>query len=93
MELCRRMDIDFEDATSHDIAVEVTDAGGNTYSETITLNVSDLNEGPTDIIVADGEGQPCEVKAQDGGTLVRACAAAGRTEAQVPGAGPGQVSL
>ncbi len=32
-----------------------TDAGGNTYSETITINVNDLfDEDPTDIAVAGG---------------------------------------
>ncbi len=48
-------DIDFESDQSHDVTVEVTDAGGNTYSETITLSVNNLmDEGPTDITVAGG---------------------------------------
>ncbi|CAN0556697.1 unnamed protein product, partial [Ectocarpus sp. 8 AP-2014] len=34
--------IDFETAETHDITIEVTDAGGNTYSETITINVQDF---------------------------------------------------
>ena len=47
--------IDFEASTSHDITVEVTDAGGNTYSEVITLNVNDLfDEGPSDITLTGG---------------------------------------
>ena len=37
-------DIDYETATSHDITVEVTDAAGATYSETITINVQDVQE-------------------------------------------------
>ena len=37
-------DIDFEDATSHDVTIEVTDANGNTYSETMTINVTDVDE-------------------------------------------------
>ncbi|MEP4152640.1 MAG: cadherin domain-containing protein, partial [Lentilitoribacter sp.] len=37
-------DIDFENATSHDVTIEVTDANGNTYSETITIDVNDLDE-------------------------------------------------
>ncbi|MEP1243380.1 MAG: cadherin domain-containing protein, partial [Lentilitoribacter sp.] len=37
-------DIDFEGATSHDVTIEVTDANGNTYSETITIDVNDLDE-------------------------------------------------
>ena len=47
-------DIDFETAQSHDITVEVTDAGGNTYSEVVTINVNDLNEDPTDIAASGG---------------------------------------
>lgn len=37
-------DIDAETAASHDITVEVTDASGFTYSETMTINVNDLDE-------------------------------------------------
>ena len=48
-------DIDFETAQNHDITVEVTDAGGNTYSEVVTISVNDLfDEDPTDITVAGG---------------------------------------
>ncbi len=37
--------LDAEVDATHDIVVQVTDSGGNTYSETITINVSDvLNE-------------------------------------------------
>ena len=47
--------IDYENATSHDVTVQVTDAGGNTYSEVITLNVNNLfDEDPTDITVGGG---------------------------------------
>ncbi len=46
--------IDYEATTSHDVTVQVTDAGGNTYSETVTLNVDNLNEGPTDIALSGG---------------------------------------
>ena len=42
-------DIDFETATSHDITVEVSDAGGNTYSQTVTLDITDVNEAPSDL--------------------------------------------
>ena len=41
--------IDYETATSHNITIQVTDAGGNTYQETIAINVADVNEAPTDI--------------------------------------------
>ena len=46
--------IDFETDQTHDITVEVTDAGGNTYSEVITLTVNDLNESATDITLVGG---------------------------------------
>ncbi|MBO6919903.1 MAG: cadherin domain-containing protein, partial [Rhizobiaceae bacterium] len=36
--------LDTENAPSHDITVEVTDGNGNTYSETITINVADVDE-------------------------------------------------
>ncbi|ELT99934.1 hypothetical protein CAPTEDRAFT_187674, partial [Capitella teleta] len=42
-------DINFEEATSHDLFVQVTDSGGNTYQEAVTLTVTDINEDPTDI--------------------------------------------
>ena len=43
---------DFEVNPTHDVVVLVTDSGGNTYSETITINVADiLNE----TIVGDGD--------------------------------------
>ena len=42
--------INFEAAASHDITIETTDAGGNAYSEVVTINVSDINEAPTDIL-------------------------------------------
>ncbi len=37
--------IDFETAQTHEISVQVTDSGGNTYTETITINISDVDEG------------------------------------------------
>ena len=47
--------IDFETDQTHDITVETTDAGGNTYSEVITLTVNDLiDENPTDITLTGG---------------------------------------
>ena len=47
--------LDFETAQSHDIAVEVTDAGGNTYSEVITIEVDNLiDETPTDLALTGG---------------------------------------
>jgi len=60
--------IDFETNASHDITVEVTDAAGNSYAETVTLNVNDLNEAATDIIVYgyDGSGEGALTVNDDG---------------------------
>ena len=37
-------DIDFETDPTHDLRIEVTDSGGNSYIETVTVTVNDLNE-------------------------------------------------
>ncbi|MEM9629334.1 MAG: cadherin domain-containing protein, partial [Pseudomonadota bacterium] len=41
--------LDYETATSHDLTVRVTDAGGLTHDETFTVNVTDVvdNQAPT----------------------------------------------
>ena len=39
--------LDFETTTNHNVTVQVTDSGGNTYSEVFTINVNDVNEAPT----------------------------------------------
>jgi len=44
--------LDYESATSHDITVRVTDSANNTYEETLTVNVSNVNEAPTDIALS-----------------------------------------
>ena len=41
--------LDFETQSSYQVIVRVTDCGGTTYDETLTVNVNDLNETPTDI--------------------------------------------
>ena len=46
--------LNFEDASSHQIAVEVTDAAGNTYEESFTINLTDVNEAPTDLTLTGG---------------------------------------
>ncbi|MGI9450831.1 MAG: cadherin domain-containing protein, partial [Geminicoccaceae bacterium] len=43
--------IDYEVAASHDVTIRVTDSGGLTYDEVVTLTVSDVNEGPTDLSI------------------------------------------
>ena len=47
-------DLDYETAQTHDITVQVTDAGGLTYSETFTIAVNDVNEAPVDLMVRGG---------------------------------------
>ena len=39
--------LDHEAAGSHDVTVQVTDGAGNTYAETFTITVDDVNEAPT----------------------------------------------
>ncbi|MCP4967703.1 MAG: cadherin repeat domain-containing protein, partial [bacterium] len=39
--------LDFETATSHNITVRVTDSGGLTYDEVVTISVTDVNDAPT----------------------------------------------
>ena len=41
--------LDLETKASYSVNVRVTDSAGNTYDETLTVNVNDLNEAPTDI--------------------------------------------
>ncbi|MEQ1680380.1 MAG: cadherin domain-containing protein, partial [Nitrospira sp.] len=38
--------LDYESATSHSVTVRVTDAGGLTYDETFTINLTNVNEAP-----------------------------------------------
>lgn len=39
-------ELDYEAQTSHDVTITVTDNHGASYTETITVNVNDLNENP-----------------------------------------------
>ena len=41
--------LDHEAQDSYEISLSVEDSGGAVYTETVTINVADLNEGPTDI--------------------------------------------
>ncbi len=41
--------LDAESKASYTVAVQVTDSTSNTYAETLTVTVNDLNESPTDI--------------------------------------------
>ena len=40
---------DFETQSSYSILVQTTDAGGLSYSKNLTININDVNEGPTDL--------------------------------------------
>ena len=44
--------LNFEAATSHNVTVRVTDAGGLTYDEAFTISVTNVNEVPTDILLS-----------------------------------------
>ena len=41
--------LDFETKSSYTVTVRVTDSGGLTHDESITVNVNDLNDAPTAI--------------------------------------------
>jgi hypothetical protein len=41
--------LDYEAADSHEITIQVTDSGGETYRETFTVHINDVNEAPTDL--------------------------------------------
>ncbi|MBS0152902.1 MAG: cadherin domain-containing protein, partial [Nitrospira sp.] len=41
--------LDYESASSHGVTVRVTDSGGLTYDETFTINLTNVNEAPTDL--------------------------------------------
>ena len=69
--------LDYETASSHDVTIEVTDSGGNTYTEVFTIDLNDLNEfAPTDldftgngISVNEGGGNAHYLQADDGGAV------------------------
>ena len=42
----------YETTTSQSVTIRVTDGGGLTYDETFTINVTDVNEAPTDITLS-----------------------------------------
>ena len=44
--------LDYESATSHQVTVRVTDSAGNTYDEVFTINVTNVNEAPTDLALS-----------------------------------------
>ncbi len=44
--------LDYEFATSHQITIRVTDSGGLTYDKQFSINVTNVNEAPTDVRIA-----------------------------------------
>ncbi|WP_413936955.1 beta strand repeat-containing protein, partial [Nitrospira sp. BLG_1] len=44
--------LNYEAATSHSVTVRVTDSGGLTYDETFTINLTNVNETPTDLTLS-----------------------------------------
>ncbi len=44
--------LDFEQATSHTVTVQVTDSAGATFSQDIQIDVTNVNEAPTDITLS-----------------------------------------
>ncbi|MBB4042129.1 hypothetical protein GGR34_003814 [Microvirga flocculans] len=44
--------LDYESATSHQVVVRVTDQGGLTHTETLVIDVSDVNETPTGVTLS-----------------------------------------
>ena len=44
--------LDFEAANSHNVTVRVTDSAGNTYDEVMSLDLTDVNEAPTDLTLS-----------------------------------------
>ncbi len=47
--------LDHETAASHNVEVTATSTDGSTSIETFTINVSDVNEAPTDLVFTDNE--------------------------------------
>ncbi|GAB5495479.1 MAG: hypothetical protein Phyf2KO_05590 [Phycisphaerales bacterium] len=60
--------LDYEDASSHEVTVRVTDSEGETYEESLTITIGDLDEAPVldaqDITVNDGEMVTLSVNAR-----------------------------
>ncbi|MEB3831702.1 beta strand repeat-containing protein [Phormidium sp. CCY1219] len=44
--------LDFESAASHNIIVQTTDGGGQTFDKVVTIELTNVNEAPTDIALS-----------------------------------------
>ncbi len=68
-------DLDYESQDSYDITVEVTDSAGASYTETVTINVADVNEAPVDFVLTPTSESGTLSLNQDGGNDDAAIAA------------------
>ncbi len=59
--------LDHEAGDQVNLTVRVTDSAGNSYDETVTVNIADINETPTDILLSGSTG---DVYQEQGGLLV-----------------------
>ena len=48
--------LDYESTPSHTVTVRVTDSGGLTYDEMFTINLTNVNEAPTDLALSANTG-------------------------------------
>ncbi|TKB66073.1 MAG: DUF4347 domain-containing protein [Nitrospira sp.] len=44
--------LNYESAANHTVTVQVTDSGGQSYTEQFTINLTNVNEGPTDLALS-----------------------------------------
>jgi VCBS repeat-containing protein len=44
--------LNYEASASHTVTVRVTDSGGQSYDETFTINLTNMNEAPTDLALS-----------------------------------------
>jgi VCBS repeat-containing protein len=49
--------LDYEQAISHQVTVQVADSGGATFSKTLQIGVVNVNEAPTDIVLSNAAVQ------------------------------------
>ncbi|MBI5672418.1 MAG: DUF4347 domain-containing protein [Nitrospirae bacterium] len=66
--------LNYEAAASHTLTVQVTDSGGQSYTETFTINLSNVNEGPT--ITSNGGETAAAVNVTENQTTVTTVVAA-----------------
>ena len=65
--------LNYEAATSHSLTVQVTDSGNQSYTESFTINLTNVNEGP--IITSNGGGAAAAVNMAENQNTVTMVAA------------------